>query len=301
MNLHLRVSASFLLAASIATSAVAPAKDLPLDNPDFTSGLAGWTQTGWGNDKSGMVYSTTAGTHLYQTVPSHAISADKLKYTVNSGHKDAIINIQVDRAWRGLAEMADALGHPERATHWRERAAKLRAAFRPCFYNPETGWLGWWRSRDGVLHDYASPWVTGWAVKYGLLSPEEGRPMLEKLWAKIDEVGFDRFDLGTPITLLPIKPGDYHYGPGGDRTVAAHAFKHYLNGGCCVSDTFHFLEASHMAGLGGGGELHLGRHHLRLRGPSDLQLHVHANRAAPRTGFPRTPLRQARCEMILNH
>ncbi len=170
--------------------------------------------------------------------------------TVNTGHKDAFINIQVYRAWRGLAEMAEALGHPDRAAHWRERAAKLQTAFRPCFYNPETGWLGWWRSRDGVLHDYASPWVTGNAVKYGLLSPEEGRPMLEKLWAKIDEVGFGRFDLGTPNTLLPIKPGDYHFGPGGDRTVAAHAFKYYLNGGCCVSDTFHFLVASYMAGLG---------------------------------------------------
>ncbi len=169
---------------------------------------------------------------------------------VNTGHKDAFINIQAYRAWRGLAEMAAALGHPERAAHWRERAAKLQAAFRPCFYNPETGWLGWWRSRDGVLHDYATPWVTGYAVKYGLLSPEEGRPMLEKLWAKIDEVGFDRFDLGLPNTLLPIKPGDYHFGPGGDRTVAAHAFQQFLNGGCCVSDTVHFLVASHMAGLG---------------------------------------------------
>ena len=169
---------------------------------------------------------------------------------VNAGHKDAFINIQVYRAWLGMAEMAEALGHPDRAAHWRERAAKLQAAFRPCFYNPETGWLGWWRSRDGVLHDYASPWVTGYAVKYGLLSPEEGRPMLEKLWAKIDEAGFDRFDLGTPITLLPIKPGDYHFGPGGDRTAECHPFQHYLNGGCCVSDTFHFLVASHMAGLG---------------------------------------------------
>ncbi len=42
----------------------------------------------------------------------------------------------------------------------------------------------------------------------------------------------------------------YSTSPGGDRTVAAHPFKRYLNGGCCVSDTFHFLVASYMAGLG---------------------------------------------------
>ncbi len=74
--------------------------------------------------------------------------------------------------------------------------------------------------------------------------------MLEKLWAKIDEVGFQRFDLGVPTTLIPFKPGDYHFGPGGDRTVPAHAFQHFLNGGCTVSDTFFFLTGSQMAGLG---------------------------------------------------
>jgi hypothetical protein len=199
-------------------------------------------------DGDGLVESPNSGNE--GTFAMEFGSGASANDTVNTGHKDAFINIQVYRSWRGLAEMADALGRPERAAHWRERAAKLQTAFQPCFYNPETGWLGWWRSRDGVLHDYASPWVSGYAVKYGLLSPQAGRPMLEKLWAKMDEVGFDRFDLGTPVTLLPIKPGDYHHGPGGDRTVAAHAFKHYLNGGCCVSDTFHFLVASHMAGLG---------------------------------------------------
>ncbi|MBU3665449.1 MAG: hypothetical protein FGM15_06175 [Chthoniobacterales bacterium] len=199
-------------------------------------------------DGDGLVESPNSGNE--GTFAMEFGSGSSAYDTVNSGHKDAFINIQVYRAWLGLAEMAEALGHPDRAAHWRERAAKLRAAFLPCFYNPETRWLGWWRSRDGVLHDYASPWITGFAVRNGLLSPEEGRPMLKKLWAKIDEVGFDRFDLGIPTTLLPIKPGDYHYGPGGDRSVASNPFKHYLNGGCCVSDTFHFLVASHMAGLG---------------------------------------------------
>ena len=137
-------------------------------------------------DGDGLVESPNSGNE--GTFAMEFGSGSSANDTVNTGHKDAFINIQVYRAWRGLAEMAEALGHPDRAAHWRERAAKLKAAFQPCFYNPETGWLGWWRSRDGVLHDYASPWVTSYAVKYGLLSPEAGRPMLEKLWAKIDEV-----------------------------------------------------------------------------------------------------------------
>lgn len=199
-------------------------------------------------DGDGLVESPNSGNE--GTFAMEFGSGSSAYDTVNTGHKDAYVNTQVYRAWRGLAEMAEALGHAERAAHWRRRADRLRAAFRPCFFNPDTGWLGWWRSRDGVLHDYASPWVTGQAVRHGLVSPEEGRPMLTRLWEKISDVGFDRLELGLPVTLLPIKSGDYHFGPGGDRTVAAHAFKRYLNGGCCVSDTFHFLVASHMAGLG---------------------------------------------------
>jgi len=199
-------------------------------------------------DDDGLVESPNSGNE--GTFAMEFGSGNSANDTVNAGHKDAFINLHVYRAWLGLAEMADALGHKDRAEHWRSRAAKLKSAFLPCFYNPETGWLGWWRSRDGGLRDYTSPWVTGFAVKYGLLSPEEGKPMLEKLWDQIDAAGFTRFDLGIPFNLVPIKPGDYHYGPGGDRTVAAHQFQHYLNGGCLVNDTFHFLVASQMAGLG---------------------------------------------------
>jgi hypothetical protein len=70
------------LAAALYFASAARAEDLALENPDFANRLAGWTQVGWGNDNPGIVYSTTAGSHIYQTVPSHAISAAKLKYTV---------------------------------------------------------------------------------------------------------------------------------------------------------------------------------------------------------------------------
>lgn len=175
--------------------------------------------------------------------------ADSAYDTINSGWKNAYINILAYRAFRGMAELADLLQEPVRASHYRTLAAKLKRAFHPCFYNPETGWLGWWRSRDGVLHDYASPPLTGWALTHGLLTVEEARPMLAKLWTKLEESGFTRFDLGVPTTLIPYEPADYHFGPGGDRTVAAHPFGHYLNGGCTVSDTVHFLVGSDMAGL----------------------------------------------------
>lgn len=62
--------------AVLLLAAAAQAEDLPLENPEFAEGLAGWTASGWGNDEPGMVYSTTAGGYLYQTVPAHTIRAE---------------------------------------------------------------------------------------------------------------------------------------------------------------------------------------------------------------------------------
>lgn len=196
-------------------------------------------------DGDGLVESANSGNE--GTFAMEFGSGSTAYDAINSGHKDAYVNVLTFRAWNCLAEMAAALGKQDRADFWHKKAGGIKTAFLPEFFNPETGWLGWWRSRDGVLHDYASPPLTGMAVMHGLITPEQGRPMLEKLWAKIDEVGFRRFDLGVPTTLIPFKPGDYHFGPGGDRTVAAHQFQHFLNGGCTVSDTFFFLTGSQMA------------------------------------------------------
>ena len=71
--------------------------------------------------------------------------------------------------------------------------------------NPQTGWLAWWKSADGELHDYASPIVNGLAIEYGLVEPDQGREILDRLWKKIDEVGFTRFDLGVPPMLMPVR------------------------------------------------------------------------------------------------
>ena len=41
--------------------------------------------------------------------------------------------------------------------------------------NPDTGWAACWRSRDGALHDYASPFINGPACAFGI--PFTLRPM----------------------------------------------------------------------------------------------------------------------------
>src|ERR1035441_4869518 len=80
------------------------------------------------------------------------------------------------------------------------------------FLNPKTGWLAWWKSEDGELHDLSSPMISSLAICYGLIEPPQGRQMLDRLWNKMEAVGFKRFDLGVPITLTPVRRGDYLMG-----------------------------------------------------------------------------------------
>jgi hypothetical protein len=158
----------------------------------------------------------------------------------NSGHKNAYVNTMVYRAWRGLAELEGRLERTKQEQHYRQKADKLKAAFLPAFYNAETGWLGFWRSRDGVLHDIWTDATTSYAINYGLIDKAKGREMLEKYWSALKQTGFTRFDLGVPVCLRPVPR---------EEMEAYFDFKQFLNGGCCVSNTSYLLNALYMVGM----------------------------------------------------
>ncbi|MCU0982241.1 MAG: hypothetical protein MUF25_24055, partial [Pirellulaceae bacterium] len=133
-------------------------------------------------------------------------------------------NALIYRAWRCLADLEKKLGRNEPEARYTQLADKLKAAYAPTLLNPATGWLAWWKSADGELHDYAAPTVNGLAIEYGLVEPVQGRAILAKLRQKMADVGFTRFDLGVlesslglygwarvpksyPVTL-PLKAGE---------------------------------------------------------------------------------------------
>lgn len=157
-----------------------------------------------------------------------------------SGHKNAYVNTMAYRAWRGLAELEGRLGRTAQEQRYNEIARRLKAAFLPAFYNAETGWLGFWKSRDGVLHDIYSDAPTSFAINYGLLEKKQGREMLERYWRALQETGFTRFDLGVPVCLRPV--------PRAEMEVYFD-FKQFLNGGCCVSNTSYLLNALYTTGM----------------------------------------------------
>ena len=167
---------------------------------------------------------------------------------ISSGHKNAYVNALAYRAWRGLAQLEERAGRTDKARHFNDLADRLKKVYRETFYNPETGWLGWWRSADGELHDVWSDVPTSIAVSYGLLMPEDGGAMLDRHWAELKKTGFKRLEVGLPLNLRPIPPSLMLQGYGGKKEDGSDTFHKYLNGGACVSNTSFWLLANYIAG-----------------------------------------------------
>lgn len=162
---------------------------------------------------------------------------------VSFGGKDAFANALLYRALCLLVVVLPELGRPDLADPLLGWPARLRAAYFPTFHNPETGWLGGWRSTDGVLHDHAFPSITGVAVSCGLLEQEDARRAVAGIWQEMADRGFDDFRLGLPVSLWPI--------PDHDLATVMHGkpFGRYMNGGVTHSQARHFVDALYSVGM----------------------------------------------------
>lgn len=157
--------------------------------------------------------------------------------TIGFGYEDAYGNALAYRALGCMAHMARQLGKSNDVARYRAAAKKLRAAYFKTFYDPATGVLGGWRSADGQLHDYYFLWVNGIAIHYGLVPHGKANAIMDKLMAKMKEVGYTNFHLGLPGNLITVPLKDYvhrtpdaRYG-GGVRADNADGFQKYENGG----------------------------------------------------------------------
>jgi hypothetical protein len=199
-------------------------------------------------DNDGLIEATQSGNRGTLKQPARSCAWwDAL----NCGHKDAYCNALIYRAWRCLADLEDKLGRGEQRDRYHQLADKLKAAYARTLLNPATGWLAWWKSADGELHDYAAPTINGLAIEYGLVPPAQGREILAKLRQKVDEVGFKRFDLGVPPMLVPVLRADYLQ-PNGygipTREDGTDTFGYYMNGGITAGHVLHFLAAHYVVG-----------------------------------------------------
>jgi len=199
-------------------------------------------------DHDGMVEATQSGN--YDTLIEPARSCcwwDAL----NCGHKDGYTNAIIYRAWRCLADLEQQLSRTQQRAHYTQLADRLKAVYSKTLYNPATGWLAWWKSADGQLHDYATPIVNGLAIEYGLVGPSEGRKILKRLREKMVAVSFTRFDLGVPCTLIPVRRADYLQPDGAgmpSRQDGTDTFQDYMNGGISAGHALHFMMAHYVVG-----------------------------------------------------
>ena len=200
-------------------------------------------------DNDGMVEAVQSGNRGTLKQPGRSCAwFDAL----NCGHKDGYTNALIYRAWRCLADLEGttwAAGNRVPAT--RRWPIDLQASYAKTLFNPATGWLAWWKSEDGELHDYATPIVNGLAIEYGLVPPDQGREILARLWEKIDAVGFTRFDLGVPPMLVPVRRDDYLLPDGlgiPQREDGTDTLGHYQNGGITAGQVLHFLAAHYVVG-----------------------------------------------------
>lgn len=199
-------------------------------------------------DHDGMVEATQSGNLGTLLQPARSCCWwDAL----NCGHKDGYTNAFIYRAWRCLAELEGQLGRAQQQAHYTQLADRLRATYFKTLYNPATGWLAWWKSADGQLHDYATPIVNGLAIEYGLVEPDEGRRILARLWKQMQQANFTRLDLGLPCTFMPVQRGDYLQPDGlgvPTREDGTDTFQNYMNGGISAGHTLHFIMAHHIVG-----------------------------------------------------
>lgn len=206
-------------------------------------------------DGDGLVECTHSGNYGTLVDPARSASAWD---TINAGWKDAYSNELSYRAWRCLADLEAKLGRKEAQVRYGALADRLKQVFAKTLVDPATGWVAWWKSQDGELHNLASPMINSLAIVYGLVAPEQGVEMLSGLRRIMDDTHFRNFELGVPLTLMPVRRGDYLQPREGkeakticgapERDDGTDTFTKYLNGGCCVSDAVYYMTALCMVG-----------------------------------------------------
>jgi len=211
-------------------------------------GLRAWTETALAMDRDGnglLEYPYSGNSNTWSG------KGDKRPSNwwdcIGFGHEDAYANALAYRALGGMAVLAGRLDKAADAQRYRAAAERLKQAFLPTFDNPQTGVLAGWKSADGKLHDYDFLFVSSIAIHYGLVPQDKAQAIMDRLLAKLEEVGYRRFDLGLPGNLVPVPRKDYvhlerRWG-GGQREDNLDGFQIYENGGATASFAYFTLAA----------------------------------------------------------
>ena len=217
--------------------------------------LAAWGREMFASDKNSNGLIEYPGTGNFGDRPKTDQRPANWWDCINFGHEDAFANALAYRGATMFAELARKLNHAEDARFFSEKAAKLRDAYAPTLLNPATGVLAGWKSADGQLHDYWFTYVQGMAITFGLLDDPTANRVMDRLLAKMQEVGYTNFAIGLPGNLVPVKKGDYvneNHAPeatGQPRLDdGSDGFQFYENGGATGCWAYYTVKALYQLG-----------------------------------------------------
>lgn len=214
-------------------------------------GIRGWAESMLGTDTNGnglIKYSVSGNSGIWPD-GDPPLRPSNWWDTIGFGYEDAYANALAYRALGNMAVLAGKLGKSADAAHYQAAAERLRGAYYKTFYDPATGVLGGWRSADGELHDYYFLYVSGIAIHYGLVEKPQANEIMDKLMAKMREVGYANFHLGLPGNLITValpdcvdKRGHGRFGCG-VLPDNSDGFENYENGGATGAFAFFTLAA----------------------------------------------------------
>ncbi len=166
--------------------------------------------------------------------------------TIGFGHKDAYSNALAYRALMMLARVSTMVKTGD-AEFYLNKAQKLKSVYTRTFLNNDTGILAGWKSKDGDLHDYYFIFVNAVAISYDLIETSLANKIMDRLFVKMQEVGYSNFELGLPGNLIPVIRADYtdlllEVG-GGKREDNLDGFQIYENGGATACFTYFTINA----------------------------------------------------------
>ncbi len=214
------------------------------------SGIRSWADRMFSYDKDGdglLEYPLSGNSGSWGNSDKVVARPSNWWDTIGFGHKDAYANALAYRAALGLQQLADWAGNSEESMVYKKKAERIKAVYYKTFYNPDTGILAGWKSADGKIHDYYFTFVNGVAITYGLIEDEEANGIMDRVLAKMKEVGYDNFSLGLPGNLVPVRREDYvHHDRrwgGGVKEDGSDGFQIYENGGATACYSYFTIRA----------------------------------------------------------
>lgn len=188
----------------------------------------------------------------YSGIPEEPVSIMTACWcdSIRSGHLESYVNAHVYRGLGRAADLLERLDDHSGAESARGMAARLKAAFMPTFYDPQSGQIMQWVARDGRKFGFWSHMHLGAAVALGLVPDDLARVLLRDYFARLAASGFTHYEWGLPLFLEPVPEACHNNWKGkGVEPDGSDQVGMYMNGSVHAHQSYYILQALYNVGL----------------------------------------------------